>query len=159
MRYLAIKIDENLNWKIHMEDLASKLNRANSVLSKIRHFVSSKILRTVYFAIFQSHINYDCIDIIDIIDCIDIINIECSIFVNNCFKLALVTHYCTTRSARNSLLFVPSYNSVRFVRKSIIHSVTLTWNHLQDKLTEYDFFFLSPKNLILLKFFISGYDN
>ena len=47
-RYLGIKIDESPNWKAHVHDLASKLNRANSVLSKLRDFVSSEILRSVY---------------------------------------------------------------------------------------------------------------
>ena len=60
VRYSGIKIDENLNWKTHAQELASKLNKRNSLLSKLRHFVSSYILRSVYFAIFQSHINYVC---------------------------------------------------------------------------------------------------
>ena len=50
------------------------------------------------------------------------------------FKLTSATHSCNTRSMRNGLIFIPSYNSVRFRRKSNIHSTTLTWNHLQDKL-------------------------
>ena len=61
VRYLVIKTDENLNRKIHIHDLASKLNRANSVLSKLKHFVSSEILRSVYFAMFRSHVNYVCL--------------------------------------------------------------------------------------------------
>ena len=32
LRYLGIKIDENLNWKIHIHDLGSKLN---AVLAKL----------------------------------------------------------------------------------------------------------------------------
>ena len=44
--YLGIKIGENLNWKIDIHDLASKLNRANAVLANPRHFVNSEILRT-----------------------------------------------------------------------------------------------------------------
>ena len=50
LTYLGIKIDENLNWEIHINDLASKSNRANTVLVKLRHF-----------AIFHSHLNYVCI--------------------------------------------------------------------------------------------------
>ena len=61
LRYLGIKIDENLNWKVHIHDLASKLNRANAILAKLRHFVNSEILRSTYFAIFHSHLNYVCI--------------------------------------------------------------------------------------------------
>ena len=57
LRYLGIKIDENLNWKIDIDDLASKLNRANVVLAKLRHFVNSEILRHTYSAIFHSHLN------------------------------------------------------------------------------------------------------
>ena len=57
LRYLGIKIDENLNWKIHIHDFASKLNRANAVLAKLRHFINSEILRSTYFATFHSHLN------------------------------------------------------------------------------------------------------
>ena len=57
LRYLGIIIDGNLNWKIHIDDLASKLNRANVVLAKLRHFVNSEILRHTYSSIFHSHLN------------------------------------------------------------------------------------------------------
>ena len=58
VKYLGIKIDENLNWKQHIHDIAIKLNRANALLSIIRNYVNKHILRTIYFAIFDSHINY-----------------------------------------------------------------------------------------------------
>ena len=81
-----------------------------------------------------------------------------SIFTEN-FNLASTTY--SYNIDQQEMVSIPSYNSVRFGRKSIIHSVTLTWNHLQDKLTEYDFLHLSPKSLkiLLLKFSISAYDN
>ena len=198
LRYLGIKIDENLNWKVHIHDLASKLSRANAILAKLRHFVNSEILRSTYFAIFHSHLNYVCIawgltrfpqqkvSILqkkalrimnfapfnahttplfkncNILKFADIINVESCIFINNCFnrdsfsifnenfKLVSTTYLYNTRSARNGLLFVPSYNTVRFLRKSIIHSTTLTWNSLQDKLIEYNVLFNSkkPQNII-----------
>ena len=58
VKYLGIKIDENLNWKQHIHDIAVKLNRANALLFTIRNYVNKHILRTIYFAIFDSHINY-----------------------------------------------------------------------------------------------------
>ena len=61
LRYLGIKIDKNLNCKVHIHDLASKLNRTNAILAKLRHFVNSEILRCTYFAISHSHLNYACI--------------------------------------------------------------------------------------------------
>ena len=42
-RYLGIKIDENLNWKTNVHDLASKLNGADSVLPKLQHFVKKTL--------------------------------------------------------------------------------------------------------------------
>ena len=46
-------------------------------------------------------------------------------------------------------------------RKSIIHSTILTWNYLQDKLTEYNFLYLTTRSLKILleKFFISEYNS
>ena len=58
VKYLGIKIDENLNWKQHIHDIAIKLNRANSLLYTIRNYVNKHILRTIYFSIFDCHINY-----------------------------------------------------------------------------------------------------
>ena len=55
---LGIRIDQNLNWKDHIIDIAGKLNRPHALLFKIRNFVNIIILKTIYFAIFDSHINY-----------------------------------------------------------------------------------------------------
>ena len=57
VKYLGIKIDGNLTWIDHIIDTAIKLNRANAVLFKIREFVSIKILKSIYYAIFDCHLN------------------------------------------------------------------------------------------------------
>ena len=61
IKYLGVKIDTNLTWQHHVSDLSIKLNRANALLLKIRKYVSHKILRTIYFAIFDSHLSYCCL--------------------------------------------------------------------------------------------------
>ena len=38
--------------------MALKLNKANAMLSKLRHTLDSKTLRSVYYAIFESHLCY-----------------------------------------------------------------------------------------------------
>ena len=115
LRYLGIKINENSNWKIHIHDLASKLNRTNAVLTKLRHFVNSEILRSTYFTIFHSHLNYVCLALgltrfpqrkvsilqnkalrimnfvpfnahATLLKLPDIINVESDVFINNCFN-------------------------------------------------------------------------
>ena len=58
VKYFGIKINENLNWKQYIYDVAIKLNRANALLSIIGNYVNKLTLRTIYFAIFDSHINY-----------------------------------------------------------------------------------------------------
>ena len=55
---LGVKIDDNLPWKSHIDYLSATLNRANTLLFKIRNLVNSYILRTIYFAIFESHLKY-----------------------------------------------------------------------------------------------------
>ena len=37
------------------------MNRANALLFKMRKYVSPKILRSIYFAIFDSHLSYCCL--------------------------------------------------------------------------------------------------
>ena len=54
VKYLGVKIDANLTWQHHVNDLSTKLNRANALLFKMRKYVSLKILRSIYFAIFDS---------------------------------------------------------------------------------------------------------
>ena len=61
VKYLGVKIDANLSWQYHVNDLSIKLNRANALLSKKRKFVSLKILRSIYFAIFDSYLSYCCL--------------------------------------------------------------------------------------------------
>ena len=60
IKYLGIILDEHLSWKNHIKSISLKLRRANGALSKLRHYVSSNILNTVYYSLFHSHIFYAC---------------------------------------------------------------------------------------------------
>ena len=53
VKYLGIRINENLNWKHHVTDTATKLNTANALLLKIRNFANVNTLKTIYYAIFD----------------------------------------------------------------------------------------------------------
>ena len=61
VKKLGVKIDTNLLWQHHVNDLSIKLNRANAVLFKIRKYVSSKTSRSICFAIFDSYFSYSSI--------------------------------------------------------------------------------------------------
>ena len=55
VKYLGVKIDTNLSWQYHVNDLSVKLNRTNALLFKMRKYVSCKILRTIYFDSYLSN--------------------------------------------------------------------------------------------------------
>ena len=61
VRYLGVKIDSKLNWKNHVNAIAPKLHRANAMLYKVRYFVNANVLKSIYYALLESHINYACI--------------------------------------------------------------------------------------------------
>ena len=61
VKYLGVKIDTNLTWQYRVNDLSIKLNRANALLFKMRKYFSPKILRSIYFAIFDSYLSYCCL--------------------------------------------------------------------------------------------------
>ena len=47
VRYLGIKIEQNLNWKDYINDIAVNLNRANVLLFKIRNSANITIFKTI----------------------------------------------------------------------------------------------------------------
>ena len=57
VKYLGVKIDTNLSWQYQVNDLSIILNRPNAILFKMRKYVSLKILRSIYFAIFDSYLS------------------------------------------------------------------------------------------------------
>ena len=59
-KYLGLKLDQHLTFKQHMHTIKLKLNRANSLLAKITYHVDSKLLKTIYSAIFEYHLRYGC---------------------------------------------------------------------------------------------------
>ena len=56
-----MKIDANLTWQYHATDLSIKLRRANALLFQMRKYISFKILRSFYFAIFDYYLSYYCL--------------------------------------------------------------------------------------------------
>ena len=58
IKYLGVYLDSTLSGKAHCSVLASKLRRANGLLSKIRHYVPKKELISIYHALFSSHLTY-----------------------------------------------------------------------------------------------------
>jgi exonuclease III len=60
VKYLGIYLDEHLNGSAHIDILVPKLRRANGMLAKIRHYTSPEQVKSIYHAIFASHMTYGC---------------------------------------------------------------------------------------------------
>ena len=58
VKYLGLILDEYLTWESHINFLKAKLSRSVGMLAKIRHYVPQETLKTIFFAIFNSHISY-----------------------------------------------------------------------------------------------------
>ena len=57
-RYLGIHIDEKLNWKNHVKFLCEKLSKMCGFFAKLRHCCNKDLLRVIYFALVESHLQY-----------------------------------------------------------------------------------------------------
>ena len=60
VKYLGIHLDEHLNGSVHVDILIPKLQRANGMLLKIRHYTSASQTKSIYHAVFASHMTYGC---------------------------------------------------------------------------------------------------
>ena len=58
VKYLGIHLGKYLTWKHQTNNLAIKSNKANTILSKLRHYVDIKTLKSIYHAMFESNLSY-----------------------------------------------------------------------------------------------------
>ena len=57
-KYLGIYLDEHLTWNFQLNQIKTKLSRSCGLFGKLRYHVKTELLRTVYFAIFDSVLRY-----------------------------------------------------------------------------------------------------
>ena len=60
-KFLGLVTDNNLSWGFHIAEIISKLNKACYVIRSVKPFISSEVLRTIYFALVHSIITYGLI--------------------------------------------------------------------------------------------------
>ena len=60
VKYLGVMLDEFLTWDTQINEVISKLKRANNLLAISRHYVPSEVLKQIYFAQFHSNLIYCC---------------------------------------------------------------------------------------------------
>ena len=60
-KYLGILIDKNLSWKIHIDNVATKLSKTVGLIAKLRHFVPQHTLLNIYCALILPYLSYGLI--------------------------------------------------------------------------------------------------
>ena len=56
--YLGMTLDEHLDWSPQLQNLFTKLSTAVGMLSKLRYYLQYNTLISIYYALFNSHIDY-----------------------------------------------------------------------------------------------------
>ena len=57
-KFVGHVLDENLTWEGHLEHLVKKLASANFAVNSTKNFLPSHIRKTVYYSLFDSHLNF-----------------------------------------------------------------------------------------------------
>ena len=58
IKFLGVTLDSTLNWKLHIDEIYTKILRCTSLFYKIRTKIPPKILKDIYFATIYPKINY-----------------------------------------------------------------------------------------------------
>ena len=58
IQYLGITFDDKLTWKPHIQQICSKLSSGSWAILKLRQYVDLLTLKTVYFSLIYSHLQY-----------------------------------------------------------------------------------------------------
>ena len=58
-KYLGVIMDKHMSWKPHITYVKSKLSKAIGIISKLRHNTPKHLVKSIYSAFFQPHIDYN----------------------------------------------------------------------------------------------------
>ena len=56
--FLGLIINENLSWKSHIDHISNKISRSIGVMNRLKRFLPIHILKTIYFSLVHSYLNY-----------------------------------------------------------------------------------------------------
>ena len=58
IKYLGVIFNDNLSWKSHIQHVCSKLSSGSWALLKLRNYIDTTMLKTVYYALIYSYLQY-----------------------------------------------------------------------------------------------------
>ena len=57
-KQLGITLDEHMTFKKHLTILRQVLTRAYSIPAKLRYYIPTHVLKSLYYSLFDSHLKY-----------------------------------------------------------------------------------------------------
>ena len=57
-KFLGIMLDNNLNWKAHIDYISKKISKTISLLRLLKHSFPSRILKSLYYSLIYPYLNY-----------------------------------------------------------------------------------------------------
>ena len=58
IKFLGVMVDENLNWKDHINVIENKLSKKSRLLHKAKQFLNAKAMKSLYFSFIHSNLTY-----------------------------------------------------------------------------------------------------
>ena len=58
VKYLGVFIDQHLKWNYHISNISKKISRGVGILTRLRHFMNTDLLKTIYYCLVYSHVSY-----------------------------------------------------------------------------------------------------
>ena len=58
VKYLGVLIDQHLRWNYHVSNISKKISRGVGILTKLRNFMDTDLLKTIYYCLVYSHLTY-----------------------------------------------------------------------------------------------------
>lgn len=57
-KFLGVTIDENLTWKIHIDNISKNISKGVGIINRLKHFVPERIMYSLYCTLVLPYINY-----------------------------------------------------------------------------------------------------
>ena len=57
-KFLGVHIDANLSWGIHVCHISNQISKGIGILSKLKHILPQKIMRSLYLSLVLPHLSY-----------------------------------------------------------------------------------------------------
>ena len=62
LKYFGLILDNKLNWKSQIKKLVTQLSKSCGMLFKLKHYTDISVLKSVYFALFNSYLTYSILN-------------------------------------------------------------------------------------------------